>query len=263
MKTIDDIKKEGVQINTIYNADCLEAMKYIKDDSIDLVITSPPYNVGIDYGVYKDNLEYKDYLNFTKKWLVEVWEILKENGRIALNVLYEVNLHKRGGRIFLASDYWQIMKEIGFKWAGLVDLVEAYPQRVKYSAWGSYLSASAPYIYNPKECLIIAYKNKWGKGKGESSLNKNEFIEYVSGMWKYQAETKKLTEANFSLSIPSKAIKILSFVDDIILDPFCGSGTTCVAAKLLKRNFIGIEINPNYCRVSEARLNSIPDSLSL
>jgi len=74
--------------------------------------------------------------------------------------------------IFLLSDYWQIMKDIGFRWAGLIDLVETQAQRVKYTAWGSYLSASAPYIYNPKECLIIAYKNKWKKGKGKKFFNK-------------------------------------------------------------------------------------------
>ena len=144
------------------------------------------------------------------------------------------------------------MRKIGFKWAGLVDLIEAQSQRVKYTAWGSYLSASAPYIYNPKECLIIAYKNDWKKGKGESSLTKEEFIEYVSGMWEYRAETKGLTKANYSLDIPMKAIKILSFVNDIVLDPFLGQGTTIKACKILNRKYIGIDISKRYCQVARA-----------
>jgi len=241
-------------INKIICGDCLEIMKEMPDKSVNLVITSPPYNCGIDYDVYKDNLEYFDYLEFTKNWLLEVFRVLKDTGRIALNIPYELNLHERGGRICLMSDYWQAMKQIGFKWAGLVDLIETQPQRVKYTAWGSYLSASAPYIYNPKECVIIAYKNDWKKGNGKSDLTKEDFIEYVSGMWKYRAETQELTRANFSLDIPIKAIKILSFIDDIILDPFLGSGTTAVAAKQLKRNFIGIEISEKYCKIANERL---------
>ena len=241
-------------INKIHNEDCLTTMSKMEDELIDLIITSPPYNCGIDYDVYKDNIEYSAYLNFTKGWLLEVFRILKNTGRIALNIPYEVNLHERGDRIFLVSDYWQIMKGIGFKWAGLIDLAEIQPQRVKYTAWGSYLSASAPYIYNPKECLIIAYKNNWGKGKGESSLTKNEFIEYVSGSWKYRAEMKGLTKANFSLDIPIKAIKILSFKNDIIYDPFMGSGTTALACTKENRKFIGSEISEEYCKIAEKRL---------
>jgi len=244
-------------INKIICADCLEIMKEMPDNFVDLVVTSPPYNCGIDYDVYKDNLDYPDYLKFTENWLLETFRILKGTGRIALNIPYEVNLHERGGRIFLLGDYWQIMKSIGYKWAGLVDLVEIQAQRVKYTAWGSYLSASAPYIYNPKECVIIAYKNNWKKGKGKSSLITKEFIEYVSGMWYYTAETKGKTKANFSLDIPMKAIKILSFEDDIVLDPFLGQGTTIRACKELKRRYIGIDISKRYCQIARA----IPETL--
>ena len=247
-----------MEYNQIICGDCIEVMKRMPDNSIDLVVTSPPYNCGIDYDIYKDNLEYQDYLIFTKKWLSEIFRLLKDTGRIALNIPYEINLHERGGRIFLVSDYWQLMKGIGFKWAGLIDLVETQPQRVKYTAWGSYLSASAPYIYNPKECVIIAYKNSWGRGKGESSLTKEEFIEYVSGMWNYRAETKTLTKASFSLDIPLKAIKILSFVNDIILDPFVGSGTTIKACNQLNRRYIGIDISPNYCKIASAIQELLP-----
>jgi len=241
-----------MEVDKIICGDCLEVMKEIPDNFIDLIVTSPPYNCGIDYDIYKDDLEYSDYKIFTRKWLLEIFRILKDTGRIALNILYEVNLHERGGRIFLLGDYWQIMKKVGYKWAGLVDLVEMQSQRVKYTAWGSYLSASAPYIYNPKECVIIAYKNNWRKGKGESTLTKEEFIEYVSGMWKYRAETKGLTKANFSLDIPLKAIKILSFENDIILDPFCGQGTTIKACKILNRRYIGIDISKRYCQIAMA-----------
>lgn len=236
--------------NKIVCGDCRQIMKSMPASSVDLVVTSPPYNCNIDYDVYRDNLMYQDYLMFTEDWLLSVYKVLKDTGRIALNIPYEVNLHERGGRIFMVSEYWQIMKKIGFKWGGLIDLVEIQAQRVKYTAWGSYMSASAPYIYNPKECLIIAYKNDWKKGKGKSSLTKEEFIEYVSGMWKYRPTTNGLTKANFSLDIPLKAIKILSFENDIVLDPFCGSGTTIRACKILNRRYFGIDISRAYCRIA-------------
>lgn len=245
-------------IDKIICGDCLYIMNGIPQKSIDLVVTSPPYNCGIDYDVYKDDLKYSDYMSFTSNWLLEIFRILKDTGRIALNIPYEVNLHERGGRIFLLSDYWQLMKKIGYMWAGLVDLVEVQSQRVKYTAWGSYLSASAPYIYNPKECVIIAYKSNWKKGKGESSLTKEEFIECVSGMWRYKAETKGLTKANFSLDIPMKAIKILSFKGDVVLDPFLGQGTTIKACKELNRKYIGIEISERYCKIARAIPELLP-----
>ena len=80
-------------------------------------------------------------------------------------------------------------------------------------------------------------------------------------MWKYRAETRGLTKANFSLDIPFKAIKILSFVNDIILDPFCGQGTTIKACKELKRNYIGIEISSEYCEIARRKVNVITGSL--
>ena len=207
--------------------------------------------------------------------MTETYRVLKDDGRIALNIPYEINRQKKGGRIFFVSEMWQIMKEIGFGFFGIVDLEEQSPHRSKTTAWGSWMSCSSPYIYNPKECVILAYKkNHIRKTKGKpvwegeiveledgktklqySEEQKKEFMELVFGQWKYFADTKSLTKATFSMDIPSKAIKILSFEDDIVLDPFCGSGTTPTAAKILKRNWIGIELSENYCLVANNRLN--------
>ncbi len=247
--------------NTIYNVDCIEGMrKLVPDNSINLVITSPPYNVGIEYDAWTDELDWSEYVTFATDWLSEVYRVLKPDGRIALNILYEVNMMTHGGRVFVASEYWQLMKEIGFKFAGIVDLVEDCPHRVKYTAFGSWLRPSAPYIYNPKECIIIAYKERWKRDtKGasyfkETPSHKKEFLELTSGMWKYQAETRGLTKANFSVDLPLKALKILSFQDDLVLDPFMGSGTTAEACIRLKRKYIGFEISKTYCEIANERV---------
>ncbi|MHA1342880.1 MAG: DNA-methyltransferase [Promethearchaeota archaeon] len=244
----------------LYQGDCLEVMKKIPDESIDLIITSPPYNVGIKYSKWNDKLSWENYNKFMFNWLTQCYKCLKLDGRIALNIPYEVNYCKRGERILLCSEYYQIMKQVGYNFAGIVDLVENNPHRAKLTAWGSYLSASAPYIYNPKECIILAFKSQWKKKeKGKSYFKNNkkgkkEFQSLVYGLWSYQAETKKWTEANYSLDIPLQSLKILSYKNDLILDPFLGSGTTAVACKNLNRRCIGIEISEEYIKIAIERL---------
>ena len=254
-------------MNKIIHGDCIEEMKKLENNSVDLVVTSPPYNVGIDYDSWDDSKEFKEHKLFIYKWLNEVFKVLKEDGRIALNIPYEINIKENGGRIFLVAEYWKIMKEIGFKFAGVVDLIESQPHRVKLTAWGSWLSPSAPYIYNPKECVIIAYKKEWKKRiKGKSYFNENnkkEFQELVYGMWKYRAETKGLTKANFSLDIPEKSLKILSYEKNLVLDPFMGSGTTGVACAKLNRDFIGIDISEECCNISKIRIKPLLEQQKL
>lgn len=248
-----------IELNKIYNMNCIDGMKEMRNNSIELIITSPPYNVGIKYKDWNDEMLIDDYLAFTNQWLKEAYNILKDDGRIAINIPYEINIKERGGRIFLASEYWQIMQKIGFNFAGIVDLEESQSHRVKLTAWGSWLSASAPYIYNPKECIIIAYKKVWKKKrKGKSyftKFDKKEFQKLVYGQWDYTAESHGKTLANFSLSIPSNVIKILSYKDDVILDPFMGSGTTVEACLHYQRNFIGFEISEEYCKIANKRID--------
>jgi hypothetical protein len=107
-----------------------------------------------------DDVEFEDYKVFAKNWLSEAYRLLKDDGRIAINIPYEINRQKKGGRIFFVSEMWQIMKEIGYGFFGIVDLEEQSPHRSKTTAWGSWMSPSSPYIYNPKECVVLAYKKQ-------------------------------------------------------------------------------------------------------
>jgi site-specific DNA-methyltransferase (adenine-specific) len=272
MKNLEDI------MGTIINGDCIEVMKTIPEGSIDLIVTSCPYGVGIAYDVHDDDVEFEEYKVFARNWLTESYKVLKDDGRIALNIPYEINRQKKGGRIFFVSEMYQIMKEIGFGFFGIVDLEEQSPHRSKTTAWGSWMSPSSPYIYNPKECVILAYKKHHiKKVKGEpqwkgvpteienedgtkrtkmvyDETDKKEFMELVFGQWNYFADTKSLTKATFSMDIPTKAIKILSYKNDIILDPFAGSGTSLVAAEILGRRWLGIELSPNYMEVAKTRI---------
>jgi len=265
-------------LGKIINGDCIEVMKTMEEGSVDLIVTSPPYGVGIDYDVHDDDMIWEQYSKFTYSWMEQAYRVLKDDGRIALNIPYEINRQDKGGRIFMVSEVWQIMKQIGYKFFGVVDLEEESPHRSRTTAWGSWMSPSAPYIYNPKECVILAYKKKhikiikgqpeWVGEMGEvegkdgnmrpkmmyTEQQKREFIDLVFGQWNYFADTRSLTKATFSMDIPTKAIKILTYKNDIVLDPFAGSGTSMVAAETLNRRWVGIELSPNYAKVANERV---------
>jgi len=249
-----------LELNKIYCMDCLEGMDMLDENSIDLMFTSPPYNVGIDYDTYNDRMDIEEYYRFIDKWFVKLYRVMKNTGRIAINIPYEVNMRGRGGRTFILADYYHLMKKAGFKYQCIVHLEEDAPHRVKYTAFGSWLSPSAPYIYNPLEAVIVGYKGDWKKETRGLSyftkdpFHKREFIKLISGIWSYRAETKGLTKANFNIDLPKNAIKVLTYKDDVVMDPFAGAGTTLCAAKLLDRQFIGFEISPKYCDIVKSRL---------
>ena len=214
-------------LNKITTGDCRQVMREMPANSIDLMVTSPPYGVGIAYDSFDDDMNFETYKEFSREWLTEAFRVLKPDGRLALNIPYEINRQAKGGRIFIVSEIWQIMKKIGFKFYGVVDLEEESPHRSRTTAWGSWMSPSAPYIYNPKECVVLAYKKthvKKVKGKpqwvGEydqvpdpkepglfknkliyQESDKREFIDLVFGQWKYFADTKSMTKATFSMEI--------------------------------------------------------------
>ncbi len=272
-----------LETNKIINGDCIKVMASLPESCVDLIVTSPPYNVGIDYDTHDDRQSMEDYWQFTKDWLSESYRILKDDGRIAVNIPYEVNVQDRGGRILFMSEFYQIMKNLGFKFFGLVDLDENSPHRSKTTAWGSWMSPSAPYIYNPKECVILGYKkNHIKKVKGEPQWkgelvdleqedgtikqkmmyqdeDKKEFMSLVYGQWEYFADTKQQTKATFSMDIPMKAIKILTYKNDVVLDPFTGSGTSLCAAEISGRRWIGIELSENYSKVAQDRVQHFID----
>lgn len=270
-------------VGKVINGDCIEVMTKMPESSVDLIVTSPPYGVGIAYDSFNDDIEFEQYKLFSASWLREAYRVLKDDGRIALNIPYEINRQDKGGRILMVSELWQVMKSIGYKFYGIVDLEEDSPHRSKTTAWGSWMSPSAPYIYNPKECVLLAYKKthiKKIKGEPEwvgevmdieqedgttkkktvyQDEHKKEFMELVYGQWDYFADTKQMTKATFSMDIPMKAIKILTYRNDVVLDPFVGSGTSLVAAEVSGRRWVGIELSENYSKVAKDRVQVFID----
>ncbi|TAL47087.1 site-specific DNA-methyltransferase [archaeon] len=224
----------------------------VDNDSIDLIVTSPPYNVDIKYNSHDDKISYLDYLEFSRKWLSRCFEWLKDDGRLCLNVPLDIN---KGGQQSVGADITNIAKKVGFKYHSTIIWNEGNISR--RTAWGSWLSASAPYVIAPVELIIILYKNRWKKdNKLKSDTTKEEFIEWTNGLWTFNGESKKRVghPAPFPIELPRRCIKLFSYVDDIILDPFMGSGTTLIASCLNNRKSIGIDIDKEYCKLAKKRI---------
>jgi len=235
----------------IYNDDILK-ISAIPKNSIDLIVTSPPYNVDIHYNSHKDNLSYEKYLEFTEKWLKKCFELTKQDGRFCLNIPLDKN---KGGQQSVYADITQIAKKVGWQYHSTIIWNEGNIS--KRTAWGSFMSASAPYVIAPVEVIVVLYKKYWKKISGSkiSDISKKDFMEWTNGLWNFSGESKKKVghPAPFPVELPKRCIKLFSYVGDTILDPFLGSGTTLIASYLLNRKGIGVEIDKIYCDLAIKR----------
>jgi len=236
----------------IYNDDFITT-ECIKENSIDLIVTSPPYNVDIRYKSYDDKIPYKVYLEFTQKWLEKAYKLLKDDGRFCLNIPLDKN---KGGQQSVYADIVEIAKKIEFNYHSTIIWNEQNISR--RTAWGSWLSATAPYVIAPVEMIVILYKKRWKKlsGSKKSDITKKEFINWTNGVWTFMGESKNRVghPAPFPVELPRRCIKLFTFVGDIILDPFLGSGSISIAATLTGRKGIGLDIDRHYCEIAKQRL---------
>jgi site-specific DNA-methyltransferase (adenine-specific) len=237
----------------IYNMDILE-VDMIQDESIDLIVTSPPYDIDIKYQDYDDNLPYDQYLDFTRKWLSKIRAFARPDGRLCLNIPLDKN---KGGQQSVCADITTIAKDVGWKYHTTIVWNEQNISR--RTAWGSWMSASAPYVIAPVETILVMYKTRWEKiRKGESDVTRDEFIQWTNGVWNFSGESKSKVghPAPFPIELPKRCIKLFSFKGEVVLDPFLGSGTTLVACLATNRMGIGVEINKDYCRLAAKRLRT-------
>lgn len=236
----------------LYKGDVLNENNF-KEEFIDLIVTSPPYNVGIQYNSTDDTITYEDYLLFSEKWLSNCLKWTKSTGRLCLNIPLDKN---KGGQRSVGADLIVLAQKVGWKYHSTIIWNEGNISR--RTAWGSWLSVSAPYVIAPVELIVILYKDSWKKttSSKKSDITKKEFMEWTNGLWTFSGESKKKIghPAPFPRELPRRCIKLFSFIGDIIFDPFCGSGTTLIEAKLLKRKAVGLEIDSKYCELAKRRL---------
>lgn len=237
----------------IFNEDILTTTS-IPENSIDLIVTSPPYNVDIHYNSNHDDLSYEEYLEFTKKWITKCYDFTKDDGRFLLNIPLDKN---KGGKKSVGADITHIAKQVGWKYHSTIIWNEGNISR--RTAWGSWMSASAPFVIAPVELILVLYKNQWKKTSGSriNDISKQEFMDWTNGLWTFPGQSKKGAgghPAPFPLELPTRCIKLFSYVDDTVFDPFLGSGSTLVASHLNNRKGIGVDIDKEYCNIAISRL---------
>ena len=226
----------------------------LKNNTVDLIVTSPPYNLDIKYGSIDDQLAYSDYLIFTKKWMTKCYSMSKDDGRFCLNIALDKN---KGGHNSVYADLVTIAKSVG--WNYFTSIVWNEGNISRRTAWGSWLSASAPYVIAPVEMIAVFYKKQWKKfKKGESDISRDDFMGWTNGLWTFSGESKKKIghPAPFPIELPKRCINLFTYVGDTVLDPFLGSGTTLVAACKSNRKSIGVDIDLNYCKLALERIKN-------
>lgn len=236
----------------IVNDDVL-ATKQLKSGSVDLIVTSPPYNVDVRYGNHDDGGSYAEYLAFSEKWMLRCYHWLGDTGRFCLNIPLDKN---KGGQQSVGADLTAIAKKAGFSYHSTIIWNEGNISR--RTAWGSWMSPSAPYVIAPVELIVVLYKGSWKRPVAgrNTDITRQEFMEWTNGLWTFNGESRKKVNhpAPFPVELPLRCMKLFSYVDDIVLDPFLGSGSTLIAACRCNRKGVGIDLDTEYCRIALDRI---------
>lgn len=228
----------------------------LPDNCVHLVVTSPPYNAS---KAYDDDLSLTEYLSMLHDVFAECYRVLAPGGRMVVNV---ANLGRKP-YIPLTSHVNLIMHEIGFMHRGEV-IWDKSASAGSSCAWGSFQSASNPCLRDIHEYLLMFSKGdyklprtKTERAEGRiDTIGKDEFIQQTKSIWSFATESAKRVNhpAPFPVELPKRCIEMFTFVGDVVLDPFLGSGTTAVAAKMAGRKYVGCDLSAEYCAIAEERL---------
>jgi site-specific DNA-methyltransferase (adenine-specific) len=228
-----------------------EIMMELPDKSVHLMVTSPPYNVG---KLYDKDMSLDEYRSFLLSVWKEVYRVLVPGGRICINI---ANLGRKP-YIPLHTFIIEDLLGLGFLMRGEV-IWDKGATASSSIAWGTYLSAKNPVLRDAHEYILIFSKDTFTRGikdKMKSTLSKDEFVELTKSVWTFNAEsaTRVGHPAPFPVELPARCIKLYTFEEEVVLDPFIGSGTTAVAALELNRHYVGYDVDREYVDLAEKRI---------
>ena len=252
--------------DTIFCGDSRD-LSAIPDNSVALVVTSPPYFAGKAYetemGEGAVPASYLDYLVMLRDVFAECWRVLEPGGRIAVNV---ANLGRKPFRS-LASDVTTILQnDLGFLLRGEIVWIKAEGASGN-CAWGSYASAANPVLRDLTERIVIASKGRFDRAQKrsvreknglpfENSIDPDDFMAWTLDTWKIAPESAKRVghPAPCPAELPRRCIELFTYVGDTVLDPFMGAGQTAIAAMRTGRHYVGMELDPEYVALAERRV---------
>lgn len=241
-----------MEVNRIYLGDCIEIMRTLPDKSIDLVFADPPFNIGIKYDVYNDNMSYEEYYNWSEKWIEETYRLLKNNGTVYIAIGDE-----------FAAEINIILKQTGFYFRNWIVWYYAFGQnqRKKFNRAHTHLlyftKDKGEFTFNSKDIRVpsarqLIYKDRRANPMGKIPDDVWQFSR-VCGTFK---ERLGKHPCQMPESLLERIITVSSNKEDIILDPFGGTGTTATVAKKLKRHFVTMEISEDYYNLILKRLDA-------
>lgn len=228
-----------------------ERMGELPDNSVHLMVTSPPYNVGKEYD---EDLSLDEYLSFLKKVWAETHRVLVPGGRACINI---ANLGRKP-YIPLHAFIMNGMLELGFLMRGEI-IWDKGASASASTAWGSWQSAANPTLRDVHEYILVFSKGSFGRDRIQSrndTITKDEFLEFTKSVWSFGTESAKKVghPAPFPVELPYRLIQLYTFEGETVLDPFMGSGQTALAARKAGRHYVGYEVNPEYVALSLSRL---------
>ena len=227
-----------------------EKMEELPDNSVHLMVTSPPYNVGKEYD---EDFTLEEYLSFLKTVWKEVYRVLVPGGRACINI---ANLGRKPYiplHAFIAKD----MFELGFLMRGEIIWNKASSASPS-TAWGSWLSPANPTLRDVHEYILVFSKGMFSRknmNKRKSTISRDEFLEFTKSVWTFPAVSAKEVghPAPFPVELPYRLIQLYTYEGEIVLDPFMGSGQTAIAAIKTGRHYVGYDIEEEYVKLARIR----------
>lgn len=234
-----------------------ERMQQLPDNSVHLMITSPPYNVSKEYD---DELSLSEYRALLRRVWQETFRVLVNGGRACINV---ANLGRKP-YIPLHSYIIEDMQDIGYFMRGEI-IWNKGSSASPSTAWGTWKSAKNPVLRDVHEYILVFCKGNYSRQATDkqSDISRDEFLDYTKSIWDFSAVSAKSIghPAPFPIELPLRLIKLYSFVGDVILDPFLGSGSSSLAAVKAKRHFVGYDLNQEYIELAKSRIQAVQEEI--
>jgi DNA modification methylase len=239
------------RLNRLYHKSS-ESMQELPDCSVHLMVTSPPYNARKEYDA---DLSLQEYRQLLKRVFMETYRVLAQGGRACVNI---ANLGRKP-YLPLHAFIIQDMLEIGYLMRGEIIWNKA-SSAGSSTAWGSWMSASNPVLRDVHEYILVFAKHSFSRpSEGKTStIQREDFLAWTKSVWDLPTVSAKQVghPAPFPEELPRRLIELYTFQGDVVLDPFCGSGTTCIAACRAARHYVGYDVDGDYIALAAERIKA-------